>query len=175
MSTEHTGPSPARASAAPDAWAGQARISRQLAAWSVVSILGGSATALAGHIRGNRAVRAFGAQNAAWGAVDLGIAGFGEMRRRGRLATIEDPHQARVQDDEWRSLRRILLVNAGLDVGYVAAGAGGLARSLRRAQRPLPAMAGHCAAVVVQGGFLLVFDAAHARRASNAQRRSSCG
>lgn len=148
-----------------DVWTEQARISRQLAGWAVASIAAGSAVAAVGQVRGNPALRAFGGQNTAWGAVDLAIAAFGEMRRRGRLATIDDPHAQHVQADEWRSLRRVLLVNAGLDVGYVATGLAGVARSRRRAYGPLPAAAGHSAAVVLQGGFLLAFDTVHARRA----------
>lgn len=171
MSTEpgsRTAPSP---SAATDAWAEQARIGGRLAAWSLVSIAGGAAAARAGQVRGSRALRAFGGQNAGWGAVDLAIAGFGEMRRRSRMATLADPQDRQVQERELRSLRRILLVNAGLDVGYIAAGLGGLAWSLRRAGRPT--LAGHSAAVVVQGGFLLAFDTLHARAVGQVSPSSS--
>lgn len=164
MSTEPSDLIAATPPAASDVWAEQARIARQLAGWSLVSIFGGSAAALAGQVRGNPAVRAFGGQNAAWGAIDLAIAGFGELSRRARVAKVEDPNVPAVQDDERRSLRRILLVNAGLDACYVGAGLGGLAWSLRGTQRPRPAVAGHAAAVVVQGGFLLAFDALHVRR-----------
>lgn len=148
-----------------DAWTEQARISRQLAGWAVASIAAGAAVGAAGQVRDSPALRAFGGQNAAWGAIDLAIATFGEMRRRGRLATIDDPYAQHVQADEWRSLRRVLLVNAGLDVGYVAAGLAGVAWSRRRASGPLPAAAGHSAAVILQGGFLLAFDTVHAVRA----------
>jgi hypothetical protein len=148
-----------------DAWAAQASLSRQLAAWAATSIAAGSALALAGQVRGNRAMGAFGAQTAAWGAIDLAIAGVGEIRRRARLARLADPHDPMVADNEWRSLRRILLVNVGLDVGYVAVSSVGLAWSRRRAHRS-PVAAGHLAAVAVQGCFLLVFDSWHARAAA---------
>ncbi len=166
MRTETAAPTARHAGipAAADVWTEQERISRQLAGWAVASMVAGSTAAVLGHVRGIPALRAFGGQNAAWGAVDLAIAAFGQLRRRGRLATIEDPYAQHVQADEWRSLRRVLLVNAGLDIGYVAAGAAGVAWSMRR-KGPLPAAAGHSAAVILQGGFLLVFDTVHARRA----------
>jgi hypothetical protein len=149
---------------APDVWARQARITRQLAAWSLGSIAVGTVTAAAGHRAGNPAARAFGMQTAAWGAVDLGIATFGELRRRGRLATAEDAYADATLEAERTSLRRILLVNAGFDVGYIAAGAAGVAWALRRPADPGPhATAGHGAAVVAQGAFLLGFDSWHAR------------
>ncbi len=51
-------------------------------------------------------------------------------------------------------LRRVLLVNAGLDVGYLAVGAALVRRARWR---------GDGWAVLVQGGFLLVLDATAAR------------
>lgn len=52
------------------------------------------------------------------------------------------------------ALRRLLLINAGLDVAYVAVGAILLSR-------PMPRLRGSGLAVVVQGLFLLVFDTLH--------------
>jgi hypothetical protein len=145
-----------------DVWDHQARIARQLAAWSIASIATGAATAAVA--RRSPAARAFGGQHAAWGAIDLGIAAFGELRRRGRLATIEDRTDPATLDAERTSLRRVLLVNAALDVGYVAVGTVGVVWAWRRRPRgPVPAGVGHSAAVVVQGTFLLGFDAWHAR------------
>jgi hypothetical protein len=59
-----------------------------------------------------------------------------------------------------RPLRRLLLVNAGLDVGYVAAGVA-LVRAGRVRGRD---SVGDGVAVVLQGGFLLVLDLVHAVR-----------
>lgn len=53
------------------------------------------------------------------------------------------------------ALRRILVVNAGLDVGYIVVGAVMMSR-------PAPTLRGSGLAVVVQGLFLLIFDAVHA-------------
>lgn len=149
-----------------DVWAHQARIARQLGAWAVGSIVAGGALAAAGQVTRSRALRAFGGQTAAWGAVDLGIATFGELRRRGRLATAEEPFGPDTLESERRQLRRVLLASSGLDVGFIVTGTLGIIWGLRRAHGAdqLPAVVGHSAAVVSQGVFLLGFDAGHARR-----------
>lgn len=76
------------------------------------------------------------------GAVDGAIAYAGVRGRRRRGLTPA------------RRLRRVLVLNAGLDVGYLAAG-GWLVRDGR--------WRGDGAAVLVQGVFLLVLDSAAAR------------
>jgi hypothetical protein len=111
-----------------------------LAAWSAASIVGGGALWAAGR---TPAVRAFGRQTLAWGAVDAAIAAFGASR--------PEPDPVR--------LRRILLVNCVADVGYIAAGA-----ALRRS-RP-----GDGAAIMVQGVFLLALDSHFAYRLDVAPR-----
>ena len=87
--------------------------------------------------------RGFGRQTAAWGAVDGAIAYVGARRRTAKGPT--DP----------RRLRRVLLVNAGLDVGYLAAGAALVRHGRWR---------GDGAAVLVQGAFLLLLDTTAAHR-----------
>jgi hypothetical protein len=57
---------------------------------------------------------------------------------------------------EARRLRRLLWINAGLDVLYVVVGAGLVVFGSG------PVVDGHGVGVMVQGAFLLVFDAAHA-------------
>ena len=82
---------------------------RRLAAWGLLSTAGGLLAARRGR---DAEQRAFGRQSVAWGAVDLGIAAMGlTASRRGK------------QPPSARRLRRILLVNAAADVGYVAVGA----------------------------------------------------
>jgi Family of unknown function (DUF6992) len=146
-----------------DIWARQALIGRQLGIWGAGSVVAGVGLGIAGQASGSRSLRAFGAQNGAWGAVDLGIATFGELRRRGRLATVEDPYGPATQEAERRSLRRVLLVNAGLDVGYLAGATAGLVWSGLRGSGAGDPVAGHSAAVLIQGAFLLGFDTLHAR------------
>jgi hypothetical protein len=96
--------------------------------------------------------RAFGQQTAGWGTINTAIAGFGAWRSRTRPA-------------EAAGLRRTLLVNAGLDVAYVAAGAH-LAhhRSTLGGRVTADAARGHGLAVVVQGLGLMVLDLTYARR-----------
>ncbi|MFC5380950.1 DUF6992 family protein [Aquipuribacter nitratireducens] len=120
-----------------------------LTTWSSASL--GAAGLLA--VLGRRRPRLRGAarQTAAWGAVDLAIA---VAAHRGAEAPVEDPVEAT------RALRRLLLLNAGLDVGYVAAGLL-LARRGRVRGRDV---VGDGAAVVVQGAFLLALDTVAASR-----------
>ena len=114
---------------------------RVLGRWAVGSLLLGAG--LSAHPR----TRGFGRQTAAWGAVDGAIALVG-ARRQAAGRTTPAPR-----------LRRVLLVNAGLDVGYLVAGAALLRTRWR----------GDGAAVLVQGAFLLWLDASSARRLDGAR------
>jgi hypothetical protein len=110
---------------------------RVLGRWAVGSVLVGALLSADPRTRG------FGRQTAAWGLVDGVIALVGARRQAAGRTT----GPAR--------LRRVLLVNAGLDVGYVAAGAWLVLRSR---------WPGDGAAVLVQGAFLLWLDTSGARR-----------
>lgn len=128
-----------------------AALTRNLAVFGATSVAAGSALALT---RRSATVVAFGQQSAMWGAINLAIAGVGHWRSRSH------PAQA-------GPLRRTLLINAGLDVGYVAAGAH-LAyhrSSLGGRLSPEDAL-GHGLAVVVQGIGLMQLDLLYARRLS---------
>ncbi|HVM27676.1 MAG TPA: hypothetical protein VM433_08390 [Mycobacteriales bacterium] len=111
------------------------RLVAVLGTWAAASTLVGAGLAA------RPATRGFGRQTAAWGLVDGAIALVGARRRASRGPT--DPGR----------LRRVLLVNAGLDVGYIATGLA-LARHPRAPER----LRGDGAAVVVQGAFLLLLD-----------------
>lgn len=110
----------------------ETRLTTVLGSWAAASVAVGAALAA------RPATRGFGRQTAAWGAVDGAIAAVGARNRRRRGPT--DPAR----------LRTVLLVNAGLDVGYLVAGA-----ALLRGDR----WRGDGAAVVLQGAFLLALDA----------------
>jgi hypothetical protein len=110
---------------------------RRLGGWAVGSVLVGAALSADPRTRG------FGRQTAAWGLVDGAVALVGARRR----ATGQPTDPAR--------LRRVLVVNAWLDVCYLAAGA----ELLRR-----PRWRRDGAAVLVQGAFLLWLDGTAARR-----------
>ncbi len=112
-------------------------LTRLLGRWAAGSVVVGSA------LSAIPATRGFGRQTLAWGVVDGAIAYAGIRKRSSAGPT--DP----------RRLRRILLLNAGADVGYLVA-AGAL---LRR-----PRWRGDALAVLVQGGFLLALDAGAAAR-----------
>jgi hypothetical protein len=112
------------------------RLAQILGAWAAGSVAVGLALAA------RPATRGLGRQTALWGVVDGAIALVGSRRRAARGT----PPPAR--------LRRVLLVNAVLDVGYVVTGTW-LVRDGR--------WRGDGTAVVVQGAFLLVLDARAAR------------
>lgn len=116
------------------------RLTRVLGGWAAASVGAGTMLTLP------RRTRGFGRQTLAWGVVDGAIAYGGARRRSSRGPT--DPDR----------LQRVLLVNALLDVGYLAVGAW-----LLRSQR----WRGDGAAVLVQGAFLLLLDSCAAWRLSD--------
>lgn len=133
-------------------WSLQARISRHLLVWSALSIIGGSLLLfLAPFWRG------VGVQGLVWGAIDAAIAGFGlaSLRRKRRRP---DANTSETLLREARSLRRTLLINAGLDVLYVVGGVIVLTNLTTEFAR------GNSVGIIVQGGFLLVFDTFYAFR-----------
>ena len=75
----------------------------------------------------------------------------------------DDPQAPEITARESRNLRRLLLVNAGLDVGYMAAGSA-LART--KGQND-PGWRGHGIGILLQGAFLWVFDLFHASQIQN--------
>lgn len=97
----------------------------------------------------------FHQMNIYWNAVNLGIAGIGLLGLRKQHPETETLTDA-VQKN--RSLQKVLLVNAGLDVVYVA---GGLYLNERGNTHPDQAdkLHGYGKAVMAQGAFLLAFDA----------------
>lgn len=145
----------------------QQEVERQLTAalafWGAASVLVGGVVWGAGS--SDRWI-AFGRQTAAWGAIDLVIAGVGTMRSRRRAGPPSHEDRGR--------LHRVLVVNSVLDVGYVAAGTALAVRSDAVAEsitRRMPGrrygaaeLRGDGAAIVVQGLFLLGLDTMFAVR-----------
>jgi carboxylesterase len=133
-------------------------ITRRLLRWSALSVLLGIAAILFGgtYILDLPFVRGVGIQAIVWGLIDAGVAQGGQWladRRRGdrRLTENDEP--------EARRLRRLLLINAALDVIYVGGGVI-LARTLGVDD---PGWRGHGWGIVVQGVFLFCFDLLHAQ------------
>lgn len=134
-------------------WQFSAQVSARLLRWATASTLVGLALLPA------RAFwRGVGAQAVGWGVIDAAIALVGGVmgqRSRSRLA---DPHAPDVLAREARNLRRLLWINAGLDVLYMLGG-------WLWARRKRDAFGkGTGWGIVVQGAFLFGFDLYHALR-----------
>ena len=131
-----------------------------LGAVAVASVVGGVALTRAG-LRPGAFWTAFGTQCAVWGLIDLGFAAVG-VGQSVKTARVQMTPQA--EADEFlaaEKLLKILRFNHTLNVGYVLVGAVLLAAGLGGRS---PALLGHGAGVLVQGGFLLAFDLAYATR-----------
>jgi hypothetical protein len=145
-----------------DIYAYEIRLARRLLAWGGVSVAAGVALALGGHAAGSAPVRAFGGQTVGWGAIDAALAVGGLARARRLRATPPDDQPEAAAEAE--RVRRLLAVNAGLDILYVA---GGLAVAAGRGRTDIAAR-GHGLAAVAQGAFLFAFDVWHAARVPRA-------
>lgn len=122
----------------------QRRVLGILLGWGLLSMLAGAALAT----RPSLALRHFGFQALAWGAIDALLALFG---RRSAVRKQGDPGVDALA--EARTFRTILAANAGLDVGYIAGG-----RYLLRTANGRPERVGMGWGIVVQGLFLLLYD-----------------
>ncbi len=113
-------------------------------AWGVGSVAAGVPALLSRDQR----IRQAGIQAIAWGAIDAALAWFGRRGARAKISrgANDGPRQA-------RRFRTILLINALLDVGYVASGA-----ALLRGARGRDERTGMGLGIVIQGLFLLVYD-----------------
>lgn len=118
-----------------------------LGGWAVTNIAVGSI----GMTQTSGTTRYFHQMNAAWNTVNLAIAGFGYYGLRNQSPDIGLSETI----SEFHSFERILLFNAGLNVGYMAMGAYLWERGLRKDQNRL---IGYGQSMILQGGFLLVFD-----------------
>ncbi|MFP4095771.1 MAG: DUF6992 family protein [Cyclobacteriaceae bacterium] len=96
----------------------------------------------------------FQQMNVFWNLVNLGLAGFGYYN-----ATQIDPAAIGLTEtvDEYYSLQKILLFNAGLDIGYMAGGLYLIERA-RRSGNTDERLRGYGQSVILQGAFLLAFD-----------------
>ena len=92
--------------------------------------------------------RGFGLQCLMWGAIDLLIAWFGQRSLNKKL------REAKNASQEARSLKRILLINAVLDVLYILIGISIWVLWGRTAAFTV----GNAVGVLLQGAFLLLFD-----------------
>ena len=121
-----------------------------LAGWSVVNIVG---SGFATNTR-NREMRYFHQMNVMWGGINLAIAGlgyYGAGREKTNNAVLANvlKHQNRIE--------KTYLINLGLDVVYV--GAGLLMNKTSDNQKNPVKFEGYGNSIMVQGGFLLLYDA----------------
>lgn len=135
-------------------WKRQEEITRQLSAWAAISILTGGLLAL----DPARQRKGIGVQFIGWGVVNGLIALVGGRGAEKRRAQLPDPEAPHVQAQERQNLKRLLWINSGLDVLYIAGGLG-LARGKGRTD---PYWRGQGWGVMLQGLFLLCFDSLHA-------------
>jgi hypothetical protein len=130
----------------------QARMMKQLLFWAALSFGAGLPMMLSTR----EWVRSFGGMTVAWAVINALIALFA---LRGVCHKASQNADAPTQQGWMRQLVRLLWVNAALDVVYVLVGVGLILWD--PANRMLH---GFGLAVIVQGGFLLVFDAWHGWR-----------
>lgn len=119
-----------------------------LLGWSVINMSVGTW----GYFTSEDRWKSFHQMNAGWNVVNaaIGVAGLVGAANEdpaglGLMSTIEEAH----------FIENLLLLNAGLDVGYIAAGAYLNERGLRKDSDRL---VGFGRSIMLQGAFLLVFD-----------------
>ena len=125
---------------------------RVLTGWGASNVAVGGAVALASD---DGVARAAGAMSAGWGAINAALGLFGLRGARRDRAAGQTVAEAAA---DLRRTEKILLFNAGLDVGYVAAGAYLTARADRPGEDDPARLRGWGRAVMLQGAALFAFD-----------------
>jgi hypothetical protein len=121
-----------------------------LAGWSVANIVGsGIATNTS-----NKEMRYFHQMNVMWGSINLAIAGLGYLGAS--REKIDNPTMESVLKHQ-RKIEKTYLINAGLDVIYI--GSGLLMNKTSDNQKNPEKFKGYGNSIMVQGGFLLLYDA----------------
>ncbi len=149
-------------------WNFQRKVGNRLLGWSALSVLAGGLVQL--RLNGRRLGafwQAASIQALAWGAIDAAIALAGrrgaaknEREVRDRLPLEKQLHAA----EQARKLRRLLWLNAALDVGYMVGG-WWFAHRFNGAQGERDrSVRGHGYGIILQGAFLFFFDVIHALR-----------
>jgi len=120
-----------------------------LGGWAAGNILIGTY----GNFKASGEARYFHQFNAMWNVVNLGIAAFGYFN-----AANSDPSSITNLEiiKDYNSLQNFLLLNAGLDVAYIATGLYLKERSKNSSSSER--LRGYGNSLLLQGGFLLLFD-----------------
>lgn len=129
-------------------WELQQLLLAPLLAWGIGSVAVGAGLATAR----STVVRHIGFQAVAWGGIDAALAWNGRRAARQNAQTSLGQQRDPAAMKAAQQLRTILAVNVGLDVLYIAGGAW-----LRR--QPRPDRQGMGIGIIVQGAFLLIYDA----------------
>jgi hypothetical protein len=108
--------------------------------------------------RCGRFLGGIGTQAVGWGVINIAIALIGAALTRRRYRRIDDPYAASLLHKERRSLRRLLIINAGLDVLYMLGGY----HLADKQGKTSESVRGHGWGIVIQGALLLIFDLIHA-------------
>jgi hypothetical protein len=138
-----------------DIWNFQTQLTRRLTFWSLASIAFGLPI-----LTLDPFWRGVGIQFIAWGVIDLLIAIIGAAAMKRRKARLTPNELTAAAPKETANLKRILLINTGLDVLYIA---GGIALILTLGTNDI-GWQGHGWGIIVQGGFLFFFDLFHAQK-----------
>ncbi|REL24983.1 hypothetical protein DYD21_15795 [Rhodohalobacter sp. SW132] len=118
-----------------------------LGSWAAANIIAGGV----GMTQTSGRVRYFHEMNVAWNSVNLAIAGIGYFGSRNDPAAYSLSETIR----EFQSFQKLLLFNAGLDIGYMAFGAWLWERGIRTgSDRSI----GYGRSMILQGGYLFLFD-----------------
>ena len=121
-----------------------------LLSWGLLSVIAGSAL----QFNSQPFWKQFGIQSLLWGAIDAALALFGHNganKKEERLA-LGQLNETETQKDT-RTFYRILLINAGLDIGYIALGAW-----LMQHFNTRPDRRGMGFGILIQGIWLFLFD-----------------
>lgn len=121
-----------------------------LGSWAVGNILLGAY----GNYKSTGQIKYFHQFNAMWNIVNLGIAAYGYYNSGGDSS--EEMSNAQIIN-EYYSLQSFLLLNAGLDIAYIVTGFYLKEKSKTSSKSEL--LRGYGNSLILQGGFLLVFDA----------------
>lgn len=143
-------------------WNLQKLILARLLSWSRFSVIAGL-----GLLPLDPFWHGVGLQAIGWGVIDALIA---ILARRSLNAKLVRPEAAapETQQREARNLQRLLWLNTGLDILYVL---GGLWLAYRRGAAN-PKWRGHGWGIILQGGFLFLFDLYHALLIAKTESRA---
>lgn len=121
-----------------------------LSGWAISNI----AISSVGYFKSNRSTKYLHQMNVGWNLINLAIAG-GALYQYSQA----DPASFSLAKSltESQSIERILLLNIGLNVGYITSGGLLWERGLRKSN---DRFVGYGQSLIIQGGFLLLFDSA---------------